>query len=142
MNQEQIQQRLHEQQASANALLQLLERECTLVLDGEVEELERLTRDKKRRCEELDGLGAELKGWLRQRPLEQWLERQSPPVRSSWDALSQTLGQCRRQNDANGLLISQRQREIENKLRPIDSGTYGSRGQALPQRGSSLTLKA
>ncbi len=142
MDQSQIHQALNRQHDSARALLQLLERESEAVVRGDVEELDRLTHDKKQRCAQLDTLGHQLAGWLGTRPLDQWLDRQSPPVRNSWDALSNTLRQCRRQNDANGLLISQRQLEIERKLRPADSGTYGSQGENLPQQGGSLNYRA
>ncbi len=142
MNQSQIHQTLSRQHDSARALLLLLEQESEAVVRGDVDELDRLTSDKKRRCAQLDGLGQQLAGWLGQHPLEQWLERQSSPVRDSWDALTRILRECRRQNDANGLLISQRQLEIERKLRPADSGTYGAHGENLPRQGGSLNYRA
>lgn len=142
MDQKQIHQTLSRQHDSARALLQLLEQESEAVVRGDVDELDRLTSDKKQRCAQLDSLGRQMAGWLGQHPLDQWLGRQSEPVRDRWDALSETLRECRRQNDANGLLISQRQLEIERKLRPADSGTYGAHGENLPQQGGSLNYRA
>ena len=142
MLQADIHKQLTQKKACADALLQLLDQESTAIIRGDVDELGQLTKNKKQRVDELGELGPQMQQWLKQRSLDEWLQRQSAPVQSSWQQLSESLKLCRRKNDANGLLIDQRQQEIEQRLRPMEAGTYGQQGENQTQQGNSLSFTA
>lgn len=58
--------------------------------------------------------------------------------------LKRLAGECRRQNDANGLLIRGQRRRVEgvlNMLRPASApGVYGRDGETKPVRGPKTPL--
>ena len=126
----------------ARALLTLLDSETQAVLEGDVDRLDSLLRDKQGRSEALARFGDSVTAWLDGQDFDTWLAAQDEDIRDDWQALSTVLRECRRKNDANGLLIQRRQAEVEARLRPADSGTYGASGQNLPEAGGKLAYRA
>ncbi len=142
MNAEQIQAKLRHHHHAAQALVELLDQECAAVIAGDAGRLTALAARKEQDCQALATLGPCLENWLQGRELSHWLQSQGENIQREWAQLSAQLALCQRKNDANGLLISQRQSEITRRLQPVDSGTYGASGQHVPQPGNSLELKA
>lgn len=137
-----IHQRLSEQQAFADALLSVLEQETAAVVAGDVDKLNGLLKLKTERCAQLDDMGREMNHWLKGRSIDEWLKHQDRQARGQWEKLADTLRNCQRKNDANGLLISRRQEEIEELLKPRNGTTYGASGQSESQSDSSVTFRA
>lgn len=111
-------------------LIDVLERESAAVLRGEIDALQSIGLEKETCCEYIGKLQEQWPSPLRSAHAQRWAQSQSPDVAEAWTRLSANLRQCRRKNDANGLLIAERQRYIAQQLAPQPAPTYGAQGQA------------
>ena len=70
---------------------------------------------------------------------------QPAPVNQLLSELKRLAGECRRQNEANGLLIRGQRRRVEGSLNVLRGGssapdTYGRDGETRPRRGPKTPL--
>ncbi len=121
---------LNDQRKNAEILLDVLERESVAVIRGDVETLQDIGVEKEACCERIGDLQSQWPSPLLSEHARRWAETQGQDVANAWDSLMGCLRQCRRKNDANGLLIAERQNFIARQLAPQPAPTYGAKGQA------------
>lgn len=127
---------LQQQRESSAQLLSVLEQESQAVLDGDLEQLEQVSQAKEACCQAISRMEDNWPHAMRGDGARQWLRQQGEVMLHTWDDLISCLSRCRRQNDANGLLIAQRQQWVAEQLSPVSTHTYGAAGQSA-QSGTS-----
>lgn len=121
---------LENQRRHAENLLDVLERESDAVIRGDVDMLQQIGVEKDACCERIGELQNSWPAPLMSSQARLWAETQGAEVSQAWRSLMGCLRQCRRKNDANGLLIAERQNAIARQLAPQPAPTYGAKGQA------------
>ncbi|MGJ8669637.1 MAG: flagella synthesis protein FlgN [Oceanococcus sp.] len=121
---------LHEQLHTATELLSVLEQESTAVIRGDLERLQNVGHAKEHCCQALSDLESTWPAAMRGVNANEWVAQQGEEISSAWDQLIDGLRLCRRQNDANGLLIAERQQWVSRKLSSDNGQTYGAEGEA------------
>lgn len=121
---------LYDQCRNAEILLDVLERESVAVIRGDIDALQQIGAEKEACCERIGNLQNSWPSPLLSAQARRWADTQGPEVAQAWASLMGCLRQCRRKNDANGLLIAERQNVIAQKLAPRPAPVYGAQGQA------------
>lgn len=118
---------------SCTALLTLLDEERDALKNREIDELERIIRDKAKRLSALENGAKRRSEIVRQLPEAQqsganqqtlWrhlLEQQAPDVLDEWNKLGELIKQCQRENEINGRLLS-RNKQVFSRILSIMRG--------------------
>lgn len=133
---------LNRQRDTSAELLAVLEQESQAVLNGDLQTLQRIGQDKQACCQAITNMEDNWPASLRQDDARLWVKQQGEEISLVWDSLMEQLRQCRRQNDANGLLIAERQQWVAQRLSPVSTQTYGSAGQSAATPASNWVASA
>lgn len=133
---------LVQQRELAAQMLAVLESESAAILGDDVAKLENINKQKQQCISGLTAMEAQWPAPLRADNALDWVARQNDAIKTSWEELVGVLRKCRRQNDANGLLIAQRQQVVSARLQGGGGQTYGSGGQQVTEGSGRWTASA
>lgn len=133
-------------------LLNLLEEEYELLQQPDPQPLEEVTQRKQQQIEKLSTAMARQNSFLRDQDLplnrqgiETFLEQCAPdsPLHEQWSELERQLASSQKQNEVNGVILTQSRQQISNALNllqglPRGQSTYGPSGEARTDPSNKL----
>ena len=133
---------LQQQLRTSSELLNVLEQESQAVMSGNLEHLQSVGQAKEHCCQALSDLERNWPPAMRGSDARSWIAQQGEEASTAWDQLIDELRRCRRQNDANGMLIAERQQWVARKLSADDVETYGAAGETAKSGVSTWASSA